>query len=344
MKYLSSILLTFITSCLLAQNPTYEQTVDFIKTNCVGRMLYKGALDSYERETGHKLTRVDIQNDGRVKLVADQQNGRHDFEIVFNIFDLKSSIDYPDGIRAYKFLVHFQGLNVTSGYGITFATDADAKRVARAFRHLKTMCSKDGGLFDSPTQTEKKPTLSKDETISYIQKLLDEQPVLTAKEKNDTKKYEVKFRNGFITTHLSSSGKDYDNKYYEYWERKTEFNFFNGAIPENLKLNEPGSRYDDEIGKESFYILTLKYIPSAPYLWQQRENEHYDNGLMTTSTKAKNSCENQSWRDFDSNINDVTIVIKNESDAKRLKKAFEHLINLMKEENQSEQDNDPFGG
>ena len=343
MKYLSSILLTFITSCLLAQNPTYEQTVDFIKTNCVGRMLYKGALDSYERETGHKLTRVDIQNDGRVKLVADQQNGRHDFEIVFNIFDLKSSIDYPDGIRAYKFLVHFQGLNVTSGYGITFATDADAKRVARAFRHLKTMCSKDGGLFDSPTQTEKKPTLSKDETISYIQKLLDEQPVLTAKEKNDTKKYEVTFRNGFIKTHLSTLSKDEDD--YIYTERKTEFNFYNGALPTEIKLKEPGSYYYDDIGMNSFYGLTLDYKPSAPYFWQIRETDigHYKN--MTTPTQAENSCKNQSWRNFNNGrINSVDIFIKNESDAKRLKKAFEHLINLMKEENQSEQDNDPFGG
>ena len=156
MKYLSLILLIFFTSFSFAQSPTYEQTIDFIKTNCVGRMLYEGALDSYQRETGHKLTKIEIQKDGRIKLVADQQNGRHDFEIVFNVFDLKSSIDYPDGIRAYKFLVHFQGLNVSSGYGITFATDADAKRVARSFRHLKTMCSKGGGLFDEPTQSEKK--------------------------------------------------------------------------------------------------------------------------------------------------------------------------------------------
>lgn len=344
MKYLSSILLILVSTFLFSQNPTYEQTVEFIKTNVVGRMLYEGALDSYQRENGHKLTKIEIQKDGRIKLVADQQHGRHDFEIVFNIFDLKSSIDYPDGIRAYKFLVHFQGLNVSKGYGITFATDADAIRVARAFRHLKTMCAKGGGLFDEPTKTETTPSLSKEETKSYIQNLLDKQPFLIAKRKNKTEKYEVAFRNGFITTHYSSSGKDYDNKYYEHWEKIMEFNFFNGSLPDNIKLNAPGSRSDGQIGEESFYSLTFHYKPAVKNSWKQRENDVDDYWKMTTPTKAKNSCENQSWRDLNTTSNTIRIVIKTESDAKRLKKAFEHLVNLMKEEKRTEQDNDPFGG
>lgn len=86
------------------------------------------------------------------------------------MFDLVASTEYPEGVIAKDFLVHFNGLNVTSGYGIVYATQNDALKVARAFRHLRTVCKKpEIDLFSQPI-TEEKKTLSKAETIRYINK------------------------------------------------------------------------------------------------------------------------------------------------------------------------------
>jgi len=53
-------------------------------------------------------------------------------------------------------LLHFNGLNVSKGYGITYATEADAQRVARAFRHLKSLCVREADLFDKPLEDEQR--------------------------------------------------------------------------------------------------------------------------------------------------------------------------------------------
>ncbi len=128
-------------------DPTFEQTVDYIIKNTKGRVMYPGALDSYSRVKGYVLKDVKIDKTGRIELFTDQKFDDNKFSINFNIFDLVQKVDYPDGIRAYKFLVHFNGLNVSSGYGITFATDADAQKIARAFRHLKQVCTPENDLF-----------------------------------------------------------------------------------------------------------------------------------------------------------------------------------------------------
>ena len=156
-----------------AQNdPTFEQTVDYIIKNTKGRVLYPGALDSYTRVKGYYLKDVKIEKNGRIEFITDQKFDDNKFNIIFNIFDLVQKVDYPDGIRAYKFLVHFNGLNVSDGYGITYATDADAQKVARALRHLKTVCTKENDLFSKPTDEESKVNLTRDETIDYINKLI----------------------------------------------------------------------------------------------------------------------------------------------------------------------------
>ncbi len=152
--------------------PTFEQTVDYIIKNTKGRVMYPGALDSYSRVKGYVLKDVKIDKTGRIELFTDQKFDDNKFSINFNIFDLVQKVDYPDGIRAYKFLVHFNGLNVSSGYGITFATDADAQKIARAFRHLRQVCTPENDLFSQIPAEEKKIKLTREETIDYINKLI----------------------------------------------------------------------------------------------------------------------------------------------------------------------------
>lgn len=341
MKHLTTILLTLISFCLYAQSPTYDQTVDFIKTNCVGRMLYEGPLDSFQRETGHKLTKVEIQKNGTIKLVAYQQHGRHDFDIVFNIFDLKSSIDYPDGIRAYKYLVHFQGLNVSKGYGITFATTEDAKRVARAFRHLKTMCSKQGSLFDAPTQTEKKATLTKEETIKYIKNAINKQETIKHNYQSNqydiSQDYSINLYSNTFYKESTITKYDRDDKTYYYKESKYEYKQFMDNI-ESAEL----------VSGKKYYEVGLKFNKS--FIKSETETAKYRTSydFMNTLDKAKETCYSKSWKpvNFEGQLRSgkyLSIIFKNESDAKRLVKAFNHLAALIKEERQNAQDDDPFG-
>lgn len=158
------------------KKPTFDETVNYIIQNTKGKVMYPGELDAYSRVEGYHLKDVKIEKNGKIELIANQEkisNGyNNNFSITFNIFDLVEKVDYPDGIRAHKFLVHFNGLNVSSGYGITYATDADAQKVARAFRHLKTLCVKENDLFSQIPEEEKKTKLSKGETINYINQAL----------------------------------------------------------------------------------------------------------------------------------------------------------------------------
>ena len=171
--YLLLLITTIGNNKLSAQtDPTFEQTVDYIIKNTKGRVMYPGALDSYSRVKGYVLKDIKIDKTGRIELFTDQKFDDNKFSINFNIFDLVQKVDYPDGIRAYKFLVHFNGLNVSSGYGITFATDADAQKIARAFRHLKQVCTPENDLFSQIPAEEKKIKLTREETIDYINKLI----------------------------------------------------------------------------------------------------------------------------------------------------------------------------
>ncbi|HEX8019917.1 hypothetical protein [Mucilaginibacter sp.] len=173
MKSLFVLLLaSILTASVKAQELSFEQVTNYIKQNVTGRVMYPGDLDAYSRVKGYILKTINIQKNGTVELQTDQANDANHFKISFNIFDLVDKVDYPNGIRAYRYLVHFNGLNVSNGYGITFATDADAEKVARAFRYLKKVCVKEDDLFSKPTAEEAKPTLSRDETIIYINNLL----------------------------------------------------------------------------------------------------------------------------------------------------------------------------
>ncbi len=178
---------TFLITCAITfifvknvhgQNPTFEQTVEYIIENTKGRVMYPGALDSYTRTQGYRLDDVRIHKNGKIEFITKQDNKLYgltnNFNITFNIFDLVPKTDYPEGIKAYKFLVHFNGLNVSDGYGITYATDADAQKVARAFRHLKNVCEKGTDLFGAAPEGEGKLKLTREETLSYINKTLSQ--------------------------------------------------------------------------------------------------------------------------------------------------------------------------
>jgi len=358
MKYIKTFVLLFFTVTLSAQTATYEQTVEYIQTNTVGRMLYKGPLDSFERATGHKLTKISIEKNGRIKLIADQRNGSHDFDIVFNIFDLTSSIDYPDGVRAYKFLVHFKGLNVTNGYGITFATENDAIKVARAFRHLKTLCSQEGDLFSKQTESEKKPTLSKDETLAYIKKLINNQEdlqsvetkyynasqTLTGQPKTieKTRTYKQYMRNTSFELQIEKVTEE-NNKYMVDQNTKIYEINFETIIFEDITIK--GFQEGNEYGPKGYKLLletTSKYTKREKARSMPTFNSIGEWNYVSTIDRARNELLRWEWYD-NYEISQFYIYMANEKDIKRLKKALEHLNSLTKEENKLNTENDPFG-
>lgn len=171
-KILIFLLAIVASKTLCAQEISFEETVAYLKKNTVGRAMYPGGLDAYTRAKGYIVKDLVIEKDGRITIETEHRMDINDFKIIFNVFDLQTKTDYPEGIRSYKYVVHFGGLNVSEGYGIAYATDPDAERVARAFRHLKKVCEKKGDLFDAPAEEVKKPQLSREETIDYINNTL----------------------------------------------------------------------------------------------------------------------------------------------------------------------------
>lgn len=171
------LILSFMnTQNVFAQNnstPTFEQTVSYIISNTKGRVMYPGALDAYSRVKGYNLKDIFISKSGDITFKTEQKHDLNDFEIKFNVFDLVANTEYPQGVIAKDFLVHFNGLNVSKGYGIVYATQNDAIKVARAFRHLTTVCNKpDNDLFSVPI-VEEKITLGKNATVNYISEIIN---------------------------------------------------------------------------------------------------------------------------------------------------------------------------
>lgn len=352
MKLITSILLSLVSFTLIAQNPTYEQTVEYIKKNTVGRMIYEGPLDSYKRATGHKLTNIVIEKNGRIELKTNQKHGIHDFDIVFNIFDLTSSLDYPDGIRAYKFIVHFKGLNVSKGFGITFATENDAIKVARAFRHLKTLCSQEDDLFGKPTVQEKSAMLTQEETITYIKEVLNSQnPIKT----NDCPYNDCKgeLKQTILNTNIEmletvirkeKLGKTYGySTLYTCEQEKLSYYVNLKRTPfKTIKLYAPRT-----INTYSFFddsnLYCLEFITEKKFS-KQSDFREYSTGSRGNGSESKaiNGCNNKSWRSGNKfTTSSLYIGVKTKKDAERLLKAFQHLNALVKE--QKSNIVDPFG-
>ena len=316
------IVLLAIVISVKAQDLTFEQTVSYIQKNITGRLMYPGDLDAYSRIKGYTLKEISIQQNGAIVIQTDQKSDANDFNISFNVFDLVERVDYPGGIRAYKFLIHFSGLNVSKGYGIAFATDADAQRVARAFRHLKKVCIREEDPFSKPAEEEKKPDLSREETIKYINQLLSTQSKI------------------YYKTPTCSYCKGNEYKYKE---------------DEKVTLyNSNALYYSDELKTyyiNSSFILT-KWIKSNGSFYQNKFPEHKHSegkskikGVITFTEQA---CSNNvisgncNWLFIHTNNNGTSEtlgVYLSGTDPKaipRLKKAFTRLNELSSDEQ------DPF--
>ncbi|MDF3029390.1 MAG: hypothetical protein K0S23_3697 [Fluviicola sp.] len=331
---MNKILLCFIlviSHTIYAQSPTYEETVSYIIQNTKGRMMYPGALDAYSRSKGYYLKDIKIEQNGKIELITDQKVFDGGFNIIFNIFDLVEKVDYPDGIRAYKFLVHFSGLNVSEGYGITFATDADAQKVARAFRHLKTMCKQDDDLFAKPSGEDKKSQLSKEETEVYIRKKLNECVNAT-------------YYKGYITIKKNEITIDENNKvtytlrrdYFRNDEQYTsEFNL--NQISSIVPLNN-----DSLIVGGLRIIFNSNVCKTSEFIQGEYSVKEWGHGYYNVfGTYVDQYIDVQKYgtlKNETSYSNEITIYFSNTDSANfnRIKKAFERLKSLSADEK------DPF--
>lgn len=319
MKTIITILLT-LTVCISsqAQDLTFEQTVAYIQKNVTGRMMYPGDLDAYSRTRGYTLKDLSIKQNGAIVLKTDQKWDNHDFEISFNLFDLIQKVDYPEGIRAYKFLVHFNGLNVSGGYGITFATDAEAERVARAFRHLKSVCIKDEDPFSKPTVIENTPDLNKEETITYIaNKLKEVEGQYRGYSFGNAIFHDLSFTKSktkdgyFILEYRRYAESDHSDRV----SLKYEFDIKNIT---SLELNSPkhGKGYNAYGVSSPIGMLEIVLINNTGLL------------IVNDNSGAHNITESQMSFPF---------LQSNSGNLKKIIKALEHLRNL------SDDENDPFG-
>lgn len=333
-------------------DPTFEQTVNYIVTNTKGRVMYPGALDSYSRVKGYTLKDIKIEKNGKIIFTTEQKNDYNDFTISFNVFDLVANTEYPEGVIAKNFLVHFNGLNVSSGYGIVYATQNDALKVARAFRHLRTVCEKpENDLFSQPVIEEKK-TLSKEETLSYINKhiLTGAKFGLNCNECHETSyvddgKKSIKKYIGFsaykISTHELQSPSKYviraeggqcvkEGAYGVVWgtdgacvsrlDITCNFDLLKLVGFEIIKVSDEERRYFSD--KTSFLKLNFEDASVSASIYLPNINYNRPNFIWTS--------------------NSLTFNILTEN-IEKTKKAFMHLEKLIKEEKKKEKENDPFG-
>lgn len=343
-------LLTVPTIVNAQDTPTFEQTVDYIVTNTKGRVMYPGALDSYSRVRGYTLKDIKIEKNGKIIFVTEQKNDYNDFTITFNVFDLVANTEYPGGVIAKDFLVHFNGLNVSSGYGIVYATQNDALKVARAFRHLRTVCEKpENDLFSQPVIEEKK-TLGKQETINYINK-----NILTGLSIGNCKCYELEEYSDFWGGGGKRSKENGKSNYYiESHEllnpttyvvyaksdrtdcrESPYFNNYNNLVRGSLITTNVKAQFD-------FNILKLKSFEII--------NTNNDKSKILKLVFEPNTCrydhfsKNLYLYDFDNiwTTNSVDFLILTEN-VEKVKKAFTHLKTLLMEEKKIAEDDDPFG-
>lgn len=329
-------------------SPSYEETVDFIIKYTKGRVMYPGALDSYKRVNGYTLEDVKISMNGDLIFITKQRNDYNDFKIAFNIFDLKSTKEYPEGIIAKDYLVHFNGLNVSSGYGITYATAEDALRVARAFRHLKKVCAKpEKGLFDKETVDEK-VTLSKEETIKYINNKIQSGQwfgrARCDKVVTKTNGWGVTNRgiiSDGVTNYKIASAEITDESTYvvtiqadrQCWQRGFS-DFFEGTnLPYSYSL---------------YYKIDLSKLREVKEL----EDDSYDDFLRLDffygGKELTNSYSSYQFiqRNFDEISDSYDYMYINfkldYADMNKVKKALIHLSELIKEEKEEKKSKDPF--
>ena len=325
--------------------PTFEQTVNYIVTNTKGRVMYPGALDSYSRVKGYTLKDIKIEKNGKIIFTTEQKNDYNDFTISFNVFDLVANTEYPEGVIAKNFLVHFNGLNVSSGYGIVYATQNDALKVARAFRHLRTVCKKpENDLFSQPVIEEKK-TLSKEETLSYINKNimtglgLGECQCYILETYNDGNGHRGK-KNGTSNYYIESHDLVSTNTYEVYGRADRqdceEMPYFN-----HRDVLVRGSSISNSVKLKISFDL-LKLINFEVFNGTNDATKVLKLNFQSNSSSAENLSSVDLMNIKIWNTSSLQFLVSSEN-VEKVKKAFMHLEKLIKEEKKKEKENDPFG-
>lgn len=319
--------------------PTFEQTVEYIVANTKGRVMYPGALDAYARVKGYNLEDITIEKNGRITFVTEQKNDYNDFSISFNVFDLESSTEYPEGVLAKDYLVHFHGLNVSSGYGIVYATQNDALKVARAFRHLRLVCQRpENDLFSQPVIEEKK-VLGINETVNYI---------------NNT------ILPGGQFALSCSYCRNYDGKYssdffVDYYVQAAKF-----LSSTQLVISAEGGECVEYLGNMSHRIsggcdrtldvtLNINFLTFVNYETRMFNGDprfvvmtlNFENGSIIPSKLLPDIRYNYEYG-FWWTTSYVQFFVKADS-VEKTKKAFDHLISLVQEKKQKAEEADPFG-
>jgi len=326
-------------------DPTFDQTVNYIVANTKGRVMYPGALDAYSRVNGYTLKDVKIEKNGKVLFITEQKNGYNDFTISFNVFDLVANTQYPEGVIAKNFLVHFNGLNVSSGYGIVYATQNDALKVARAFRHLRTVCEKpQNDLFSQPVIEEKK-ILGKEETISYINK-----NIKTGLRLGECQCHILEIYSGGNGRRGKKNGTA--NYYVESHElvNATTYNVYAKSDRQDCE-ETPYFNSRDELVKGS--AVSTRVEVKFTFDFSKLSNFEIFNGtndatkILKLNFQANSSKIENKSRVYLNNIgmwntNSLQFLVLTEN-VEKVKKAFMHLEKLIKEENKKAEDDDPFG-
>jgi hypothetical protein len=365
-KFQAVLMTVLLTSTIVANaqttpSPTFEQTVDYIVTNTKGRVMYPGALDSYSRVKGYTLKDVRIEKNGKIIFVTEQKHDYNDFTITFNIFDLVANTEYPEGIIAKDFLVHFNGLNVSSGYGIVYATQNDALKVARALRHLRTVCEKpENDLFSQPVIEEKR-TLGKAETMAYITDIIGnlgqgssvgDIDYYCGVQNNYSGNWKLEKASNFRYKQVSHTFTSSSYTIYATWNESA-----NGTYFENISMNCHSGRVrkkDNTVFKKN---ITLKYDFDLSKFTSVEIKNNWLLKLFFEEGGVSNKTTSDDMLDVVFMYNDVSETrytgakyfvaidisgISNENQQKLIK-AFNHLKKLIQEEKKKAENDDPFG-
>ena len=191
---------------------------------------------------------------------------------------------------------------------------------------------------------KKKPTLTKTETMKYIEDLLNNASELSYNVSGGKNNLNQIFNantgsfNSFNYQSVNDAGG------YGYFENDEDFNNITQTLIKNISIISPDPEERNYRFQKKFYSVKIDFETPIQRSFKYRRNYSTLTWEANSISEAKNNCRSQSWKHNNANKSYVEIFMKNESDAKRLKNAFEHLAALIKEEKSADRDNDPFGG
>lgn len=134
--------LSFFVFTIKAQKLSFEETIKYINNKIICCSSPKS-----------KIKKIEVSKNGAIKIEKEGDL------VKFNLFDLYKGKDgaysfseesklYGFGFDSYNSAVMFRFSADINQY-IIMTNDEDAKRVASAFRHLLTLCTKEKEPFDN---------------------------------------------------------------------------------------------------------------------------------------------------------------------------------------------------